>query len=63
MLDRRSLPSEADTQERLRKHPDLPDVPLVMDLSSDPKVKAALKLIFSHQAMARPFGRAGGSST
>jgi tripartite-type tricarboxylate transporter receptor subunit TctC len=39
----------------LRKHPDLPDVPLVMDLSSDPKVKAALKLIFSRQAMARPF--------
>ncbi|HMA51461.1 MAG TPA: tripartite tricarboxylate transporter substrate-binding protein [Magnetospirillaceae bacterium] len=39
----------------LKKHPDLPDVPLVTDLSDDPKVKAALRVIFSRQAMARPF--------
>jgi hypothetical protein len=44
----------------LRKHPDLPDVPLVMDLSNDPKVKAALKLIFARQAMARPFAAPAG---
>jgi tripartite-type tricarboxylate transporter receptor subunit TctC len=44
----------------LRKHPDLPDVPLVMDLSADPKVKAALKLVFSRQAMARPFAAPAG---
>ena len=31
------------------------DVPLVMDLTNDPKEKAALKLIFSRQLMARPF--------
>jgi tripartite-type tricarboxylate transporter receptor subunit TctC len=34
---------------------DIPDVPLVMDLTNDPKQKAALKLIFARQAMARPF--------
>jgi tripartite-type tricarboxylate transporter receptor subunit TctC len=44
----------------LHKHPDLPDVPLVMDLSSDPKIKAALKLIFARQAMARPFAAPAG---
>jgi hypothetical protein len=44
----------------LRKHPDLPDVPLVMDLSNDPKVKAALKMIFARQAMARPFAAPAG---
>ena len=31
------------------------DVPLVVDLTNDPKEKAALKLIFSRQLMARPF--------
>jgi tripartite-type tricarboxylate transporter receptor subunit TctC len=44
----------------LHKHPDLPDVPLVMDLSSEPKIKAALKLIFARQAMARPFAAPAG---
>ena len=44
----------------LRKHPDLPDVPLVMDLSNDPKVKAALKMIFARQAIARPFAAPAG---
>jgi tripartite-type tricarboxylate transporter receptor subunit TctC len=44
----------------LHKHPDLPNVPLVMDLSSDPKIKAALKLIFARQAMARPFAAPAG---
>jgi hypothetical protein len=39
----------------LRKHPDLPNVPLVLDLTDDPKVKAALKLVFARQTMARPF--------
>lgn len=37
------------------KNPDLPNVPLVTDLTADPKEKAALKLIFSRQVMARPF--------
>lgn len=32
-----------------------PDVPLVMDMTSNEKEKAALKLIFSRQVMARPF--------
>ena len=44
----------------LRKHPDLPNVPLVMDLSDDPKIKAALKMIFARQAIARPFAAPAG---
>ena len=39
----------------LEKNPDIPDVPLVLDQTNDPKEKAALKLIFSRQVMARPF--------
>jgi tripartite-type tricarboxylate transporter receptor subunit TctC len=36
--------------------PDIPpSVPLVIDLTNEPKKKAALKLIFSRQVMARPF--------
>jgi tripartite-type tricarboxylate transporter receptor subunit TctC len=42
-------------QLALAKHEDLPDVPLVMDLTEDPRQKAALKLIFSRQNIARPF--------
>jgi tripartite-type tricarboxylate transporter receptor subunit TctC len=34
---------------------DIPDVPLILDQTNDPKEKAALKLIFSRQVMARPF--------
>ena len=33
----------------------LPNVPLIMDLPSDPQDKAALKLIVSRQSIARPF--------
>jgi tripartite-type tricarboxylate transporter receptor subunit TctC len=42
-------------QLALDKHEDLADVPLVMDLASAPREKAALKLIFSRQSIARPF--------
>jgi tripartite-type tricarboxylate transporter receptor subunit TctC len=42
-------------QLALQKHEDLPNVPLVTDLTNDPKQKAALKLIFSRQQIARPF--------
>jgi tripartite-type tricarboxylate transporter receptor subunit TctC len=42
-------------QIALAKHEDLPDVPLIMDLVSDPRKAAALKLIVSRQSMARPF--------
>jgi tripartite-type tricarboxylate transporter receptor subunit TctC len=42
-------------QFALEKHEDLPDVPLVLELTKDPKQLAALKLIVSRQAMARPF--------
>jgi tripartite-type tricarboxylate transporter receptor subunit TctC len=36
-------------------HPALKDVPLIVDLTDDPQKKAALKLIVSRQAIARPF--------
>jgi tripartite-type tricarboxylate transporter receptor subunit TctC len=42
-------------QIALAKHEDLPDVPLIMDLVSDPRRIAALKLIVSRQSIARPF--------
>ena len=42
-------------QLSLQKHEDLPNVPLVMDLTTDPKIAAALKLIFARQTMARPY--------
>ncbi len=37
------------------KHPDLPDVPLVMDLAKTDKEKAMLRLVFARQALGRPF--------
>ncbi len=42
-------------QIALQKHEDLPDVPLIMDLTNDPRRDAALKLIVSRQSIARPF--------
>jgi tripartite-type tricarboxylate transporter receptor subunit TctC len=42
-------------QIALAKHEDLPDVPLITDLVSDPRQAAALRLIVSRQAIARPF--------
>jgi tripartite-type tricarboxylate transporter receptor subunit TctC len=42
-------------QLALQKHEDLPNVPLVMDLPTTPRNKAALKLIVSRQSIARPF--------
>ena len=42
-------------QLSLEKHPDLPDVPLVMDLAKNDDQKRILKLIFTRQVMGRPF--------
>jgi tripartite-type tricarboxylate transporter receptor subunit TctC len=42
-------------QLSLEKHPDLPDVPLVMDLAKTPEQKGILKVIFTRQVMGRPF--------
>ncbi|MGH7033290.1 MAG: Bug family tripartite tricarboxylate transporter substrate binding protein [Stellaceae bacterium] len=42
-------------QLALKKHPDLPDVPLIMDLTKDPDERAALRLIFARQSVARPY--------
>src|SRR5215210_4743936 len=42
-------------QLALDKHPDLPDVPLVMDLAKSDEQRQVLKLIFARQVMGRPF--------
>jgi tripartite-type tricarboxylate transporter receptor subunit TctC len=42
-------------QLSLSRHPDLPDVPLVMDLARDEEAKQAFRLVFSRQPMGRPF--------
>jgi tripartite-type tricarboxylate transporter receptor subunit TctC len=42
-------------QIALEKHEDLPKVPLIFELTQDPKQIAALKLIVSRNAMARPY--------
>ena len=42
-------------QMSLSKHPDLPDVPLVMDLARTNEERQIFKLIFARQVMGRPF--------
>jgi tripartite-type tricarboxylate transporter receptor subunit TctC len=42
-------------QLSLEKHPDMPNVPLVMDLAKTPEQKGILKVIFTRQVMGRPF--------
>jgi tripartite-type tricarboxylate transporter receptor subunit TctC len=37
------------------KHPDLPNVPLIMDFAKTPEQKQILQLVFARQAMGRPF--------
>jgi tripartite-type tricarboxylate transporter receptor subunit TctC len=42
-------------QMSLAKHPDLPDVPLIMDIAKTDEQRQIFKLIFSRQVMGRPF--------
>ena len=42
-------------QAALKKDPDLPDVPLALDLIGDPVKRKVLYLLFAPQAMGRPF--------
>jgi tripartite-type tricarboxylate transporter receptor subunit TctC len=42
-------------QGGLEKHPELPDVPNMLDLASDGHQKTLMRLILAPQAMARPF--------
>jgi len=42
-------------QLSLAKHPDLPDVPLIMDFAKTQEQKQILKLIFARQVMGRPY--------
>jgi tripartite-type tricarboxylate transporter receptor subunit TctC len=42
-------------QLSLSKHPELPDVPLVMDFAKTDEQRAILKMVFARQVMGRPF--------
>jgi tripartite-type tricarboxylate transporter receptor subunit TctC len=42
-------------QLSLSKHPDLPDVPLIMDLAKTPLQKGIFQLVFARQVLGRPF--------
>jgi len=42
-------------QLALHKHPDLPDVPVIIDLAKTDEQRQLLKLIFARQALGRPF--------
>ena len=42
-------------QLSLTKHPDLPDVPLIMDLAKNDEQRQMFRLIFARQVMGRPF--------
>ncbi|WP_041635111.1 Bug family tripartite tricarboxylate transporter substrate binding protein [Marinobacter sp. BSs20148] len=42
-------------QMSLRKHPDLPNLPLVTDFAETQKEREVLRLMFARQAMGRPF--------
>jgi tripartite-type tricarboxylate transporter receptor subunit TctC len=42
-------------QMSLSKHPDLPDVPLIMDFAKTDEARQIFKLIFARQIMGRPF--------
>ena len=42
-------------QLALEKHPDLPDVPLIIDLAKTDEQRQILKLIFARQVMGRPY--------
>jgi tripartite-type tricarboxylate transporter receptor subunit TctC len=42
-------------QLALHKHPELPDVPLIVDLATTDAQRQILKLIFARQVMGRPF--------
>lgn len=39
----------------LRKHPELPNVPLVLDLAKTPEDEAAMRFVFSSQEVGRPW--------
>jgi tripartite-type tricarboxylate transporter receptor subunit TctC len=42
-------------QMSLSKHPDLPDVPLIMDLAKTGEQRQIFKMIFARQVMGRPY--------
>ena len=42
-------------QLSLEKHPDMPGVPLVMDMVKTPEQRAVLQAVFARQVMGRPF--------
>jgi tripartite-type tricarboxylate transporter receptor subunit TctC len=55
LLDNKQINLTLQIALQKDKHPALANVPLIVDLADDPAKKAALKLIVSRQAAARPF--------
>ena len=50
-------------QLALKKHPDLPDVPLVMDFAKTDEQTKMLRLVFARQSLGRPYITPPGVST
>jgi tripartite-type tricarboxylate transporter receptor subunit TctC len=42
-------------QMALKKHADIPDVPLVVDMAKTDEQRSLLRVVFSRQTMGRPF--------
>ncbi|HXQ53345.1 MAG TPA: hypothetical protein VN802_19795 [Stellaceae bacterium] len=53
LLDEKKI--DVTLQIALAKHEDLPTVPLIFDMTQDPKQIAAMRLIVARNTMARPF--------
>jgi tripartite-type tricarboxylate transporter receptor subunit TctC len=47
-------------QQGLRKHPDIPNIPLVMELTDDPEIKQVLTVQFTAFELGRPYFTAEG---
>jgi tripartite-type tricarboxylate transporter receptor subunit TctC len=55
LLDTKQINLTLQIALQAEKHPALQGVPVIVDVTDDPAKKAALKLIVSRQAIARPF--------
>lgn len=42
-------------QMALKKHPDIPDVPLILDLARTPEERQLMEIVYSRQTIGRPF--------
>jgi hypothetical protein len=42
-------------QMALKKHPDIPEIPLILDLARNPEERQLMEIVFSRQTIGRPF--------